>query len=1150
VPSTETAALLHATDWSRTALGPMDQWPQCLRLAVGICQSSRFPMFVWWGPQLINIYNDAYVPMLGQRHPRAFGRPARDSWDDIWSVVGPQADTVMAKGEATWNERVRLVMERHGYSEETWFTWSYSPILDESGAIGGLFCAVKEETPTILAERERDRLLERVESERARLASAFSQSPAFLAVLRGPEHVFEFANERYYDLIGRRDLVGKPVREAVPELGSQGFFDLLDRVYGTGEAYVGTNTRVLVRRPPGDELEAIYLDFVYQPMRDAQGAVEGILAHGIDVTEKTRAEGRDRFLLALDEAVRPLTDPAAITAASARRLAEYLDADRCAYADVAEDEDTVDRVGAYTLAGPDIALHARIADYGEELRWLLRAGRSVVVRDVETHEPPLGTLAAYRNARVRAMIVVPLLKAGRLVGTMGVQQRTPRTWTPDEVELVRQVASRCWESIERARVERTLRESEARFRQLADAMPQIVYTARPDGHVDYFNRQWYEYTGLPEGSIGLESWKSVHTAEGLLRVLEVWPEALRSGEPYEIEYPLRRHDGVYRWHLGRALPIKDDEGRVVRWFGTNTDIHALREMKDAVASEKRVLEKIATGAPLPEALEEIARGAEAQSSEGMLCSILVLDEAGERLRHGAAPSLPEAYNQAIDGEPIGPSVGSCGTAAFQRRPVFVTDIANDPLWEGYKGLAAAHGLAACCSTPVIGSDGTVLGTVAMYYREPHHPGPHDVELIQSATRLAGIVLERELVDRRLRQSLEAEQAARAEAERAGRMKDEFLATLSHELRTPLTAILGWTRILRLKPDLSGDILQGVDVIERNARAQTTIIQDLLDMSAIISGKVRLSVQPVDLPALVQAALDTAMPAAQAKQIRIESALDPEAGLPITGDPSRLQQVLWNLLTNAVKFTPREGRIRVVLERVGAQVEVRVSDSGAGIAPEFLPHVFDRFRQADASTTRRYGGLGLGLSIVKQLVELHGGSVSASSEGPGRGATFVVTLPVSPVSQEMAPAAASVPPSPSSPPAAPAETYAEVAGLRVLLVDDDADAREMVKRLLEERRSVVATAGSAEEALRLLRESQFDVLISDIGMPGEDGHALIRQVRSLGPEAGGDVPAVALTAYARPEDRTKAMRAGYQVHAAKPVEPGALFSLIARLARRA
>jgi signal transduction histidine kinase/CheY-like chemotaxis protein len=443
----------------------------------------------------------------------------------------------------------------------------------------------------------------------------------------------------------------------------------------------------------------------------------------------------------------------------------------------------------------------------------------------------------------------------------------------------------------------------------------------------------------------------------------------------------------------------------------------------------------------------------------------------------------------------------------------------------------------------------VRGPDGLTYPVARAPSARDEDLIRSATHLAGIVLEKDRVDRRLRRSLEAEQAARGEAERASRMKDEFLATLSHELRTPLNAILGWTRIIRLKSDIPADLVQGVDVIERNARAQATIIQDLLDMSAIVSGKVRLNTQPVDLALLARAAVDTSAPAAHAKQIQLACVVETEGDTLVSGDGSRLQQVLWNLLSNAVKFTPREGRVDVAVRRDGSSVEVSVSDSGAGIAPAFLPHVFDRFRQADASTTRHHGGLGLGLSIVKQIVELHGGTVRAASPGLKRGATFTVSLPVAVVRPEAEPEAAR-PQAPGWPRLdVPASEHSEVENLRVLVVDDDLDAREVVRRLLEEQRAQVWTAGSAEEALGQLGARRFDVLISDIGMPGEDGHALIRRVRALGPAQGGDVPALALTAYARPEDRASALRSGFQQHAVKPVEPGALFALVASLARR-
>src|SRR6185369_4421098 len=337
----------------------------------------------------------------------------------------------------------------------------------------------------------------------------------------------------------------------------------------------------------------------------------------------------------------------------------------------------------------------------------------------------------------------------------------------------------------------------------------------------------------------------------------------------------------------------------------------------------------------------------------------------------------------------------------------------------------------------------------------------------------------------VRDLLESERSAHRETERASRIKDEFLATLSHELRTPLNAVLGWSQLLRKNHDSQSDVGKGLEIIERNARSQAQIIDDLLDMSAIISGKIRLDVQPVDVASVVRATIDSISPAAQAKGIRLQVVLNPDAGL-VRGDPNRLQQVFWNLLTNAVKFTPKNGRILIVLARANSHLEVEVSDNGEGIDPSFQPHIFDRFRQADASITRRHGGLGLGLSIVKQLVEMHGGEARAQSEGLGQGATFRVELPVMVTSASVQAAGAETQPqveSENGP--GPERGNINLQGLKVLVVDDEPDTRLLLRQLLEDCNGTVITASSAEEALQVLTREAPDVLVSDIGMPAED-----------------------------------------------------------------
>jgi signal transduction histidine kinase/ActR/RegA family two-component response regulator len=451
---------------------------------------------------------------------------------------------------------------------------------------------------------------------------------------------------------------------------------------------------------------------------------------------------------------------------------------------------------------------------------------------------------------------------------------------------------------------------------------------------------------------------------------------------------------------------------------------------------------------------------------------------------------------------------------------------------------------------VVSRSGEVIGGLFFGHPEPGVFAPRTERIIEGVAAQAAVAVDNARLYEDVKraaaertQLLDAERAARAEAERASLMKDEFLATVSHELRTPLNAILGWAQLLRMGTDEPGELEEGLEAIERNSRAQAQLIEDLLDMSRIISGKVRLDVQAVDLAEVVNAAVESVRPSADAKGITLRKVLDPLAG-PVSGDPNRLQQVVWNLLSNALKFTPRGGKVSVLLERVNSHLEVTVVDTGAGISPAFLPHVFERFRQADGSTTRSAGGLGLGLSIVKQLVELHGGTVRAKSAGEGQGATFTVMLPLAPVRetfQRQHPAT----PSPSS----LASSGVDLTGVRILLVDDERDTLEVVRRVLVQCHAEVATASSAYEALKLLSSLRPDVLLSDIGMPVKDGYQFMQELRRRTPEEGGRTPAIALTAFARSEDRTRAMMAGYQVHISKPIHTHELLATVASLVGR-
>ncbi|MFY9607182.1 MAG: MASE1 domain-containing protein [Blastocatellia bacterium] len=411
-------------------------------------------------------------------------------------------------------------------------------------------------------------------------------------------------------------------------------------------------------------------------------------------------------------------------------------------------------------------------------------------------------------------------------------------------------------------------------------------------------------------------------------------------------------------------------------------------------------------------------------------------------------------------------------------------------------------------------------------------------------RMTGVcmdVTERKQAEREREDLLAREQAARAEAEAANRAKDEFLALVSHELRTPLNAIVGWVEILLVNSGRDEALTaRALEVIKRNAELQTRIIGDILDVSRIITGKLQLEMRPVELPAVIQSAISAVQPAAAAKNVHLRSGLEPTD--PLSGDPQRLQQIVWNLLSNAIKFSSAGGEVEIRLRQIGANAQITVSDAGEGIPPEFLPRLFDRFSQADSSTTRKYGGLGLGLSIVQQLVELHGGTVKADSAGKERGAVFTVTLPCEPgrtesIIQERAPNDGK----------RRSERAQALAGLRILIVDDDADSRDALAALLVLHAAEVRSAATVRSALDVLTEWQPHVLVSDIGMPDEDGYDLIREVRARAPGDGGPIPAIALTGFAAMEESERALAAGYQIHLGKPVEANQLVKVIASLA---
>jgi len=513
----------------------------------------------------------------------------------------------------------------------------------------------------------------------------------------------------------------------------------------------------------------------------------------------------------------------------------------------------------------------------------------------------------------------------------------------------------------------------------------------------------------------------------------------------------------------------------------------------------------------------------------------VVDPRHDRLRCNAMwrPPSDAAPPEETDGaRTLGRAEELAGRVWASGKPEWLADLASDKDI-GRSAWPAQAGFRAALAFPVVLS-GQVLGVMEFFSRHVRQPEDDVLQMMDAIGAQVGQFYERKRAEDEVR-------AAYEEARAANRAKDEFLATLSHELRTPLSAIVGWTHMLRTGGLDPATTARAIETIDRNARVQTQLISDILDVSRIVSGKLHLDVRPLELASTIAAALDTVRPSADAKGVTLESSLETTA-LPVSADPDRLQQVIWNLLANAIKFTPRGGRVELRLRRADTHAEIVVQDTGPGIPRAFLPHVFERFRQADGSSTRAHGGLGLGLAIVRHLVEAHGGTVRADNAPEGTGSVFTVRLPV--MGHEPQTLAASG--------AAPLETLSrsrDLEGLRVLVVDDEPDTREMVSAILKSQGAQVEAAGSAAEALAAIPRSRPHILVSDVEMPGQDGYELIRKVRGLPAEEGGRIPAAALTAYARPEDRMRALMAGYQIHVPKPVQPAELVAVVASLSGR-
>ena len=768
------ARLMRAHDWAGTAVGAPQQWPQSLRSVVNLMLGSGFPMFVAWGPQLEMLYNDGYAEILGRKHPASLGAPFRQVWYDILTDIMPFVQRALA-GETFFMENLPLRMQRKGEEEDTWFTFSYSPVIDEAGRTAGFYCACAETTATVLAERHQ-------RAEQERLQALFQQAPGFLCVTTGPEHVYEVVNPGYLELVGHRQLLGRRVRDALPEVVEQGYVALLDDVYRNGRPYVGRSARVLMDKEVGGPRVEAFVDFVYQPLLDSQGRVHGIFTYGHDVTEQHRAQQ---------------------------------------------------------------------------------------------------ALLAFSNS-----------------------------------------------------------------------IPAIVWQASPSGKLERFNSQWQAFTGQDQAHALVYGWSEALHPEDGPHMWEVWKAARAGGQEWTVEHRLRRADGSWRWFLTRAVPQKDSGGRVLRWFGTTSDIEEAR---------------------------------------------------------------------------------------------------------------------------------------------------------------------------RTAQALQA----------ADRQKDEFLATLAHELRNPLAPIRTAVHLLSMPGVAEHTRTRAVEIVGRQVSHMSRLLDDLIDVARITQRRLVLKPEWVRVQAVVDTAIEAATPAAEAKRHTLTAAME-QPQQWVHADPVRLAQVLSNLLNNACKYTDPGGQVRLEVRSDGADILFAVTDSGIGMSAEALENVFAMFAQEQSALERSEGGLGIGLALAKGLVELHGGSIRASSPGIGAGSRFEVRLPNAPRAEEEAGA---------QPAAAPGATGS---GRVVLLADDNVDAVEVLAELLRMADHEVHVASDGTAAADLAARVRPHVMVLDIGMPGLNGYEVARQVRAQ--PWGREALLVAATGWGQEEDRRKAMDAGFDLHLTKPFSPEQLLEAIASLPR--
>ncbi len=1232
-PAGEMAQLIGRHDWASSPLGPPPSWPRALQTTVDLMLASQFPMFVAWGEQRCLIYNDAYSLILGNKHPDALGAPFRQVWNEIWDEVGPVAERAFANQSSYYQDRP-LQMVRNGYLEQTYFTFSYSGVRGDSGAIEGMFCVCQETTAAVVAERQRV-------DETDRLRQLFQQAPGFMAMLRGPDHVFEMTNTAYQRVAGFRDLIGKPIRQAIPELEGQQFFELLDTVYASGEPYVARGMPARVQRMPDAALEDLFINFVYQPIVAADGSVTGIFVEGSDVTEQYLAqqelaqnlrrleeiESRQAFQLELADRIRDLADPEQITATASEMLGRRLNVDRVVYAEVSENQQTFVLARQWVREGvaPVLAGVRQLDDFGPLMVAELGAGRTSANADVRTDPRTVQHADSYLAMGVAANLGIPLVKSGQLVAVLNLHRGTPGDWDPNDVELVRETAERTWAALQSARAHAALKEERDQSQHILENMIEGFILLDSAWRVTQINAEALAIGQRSEqevlGRSHLEVWPNVADSgldqlyrrvarTGAAETLEyqhsftdggqVWVEvrchpwldgglavfvrdiserkhseeilvasersARHAAEQAESERRLLdalldavpvgigmsdnagklvRVNRANRELWGEALPLSHDVDAYAEWKGWWADGSARHGQR--LAPHEWALARVLRGEQAHDDLVEIEPFGAPGTRRTIVLSGAAVRDARGRIVGGVVAQMDVTGREAAE-RALRESEAKFRTITnamphmvFSALPNGDHDYFNEQ-WYAFTGVADGDTNGERWAE-VLHPEDRARG-LAQWHRSLASGAPYEMELRvchrsgQYRWILARALPIRDDAGAIVRWMGSAtdihDQKLTQEALRSADLrKDEFLAMLAHELRNPLAPISAGADVLRLTRVDEKRVRQISELISRQVKHMTSLVDDLMDVSRVTRGLITLDNTMLDARQIVADAVEQVRPLIDARGHKLEVHTPPASAF-VEGDQKRLIQVVTNVLNNAAKYTPQGGRIVLKMDASAEQVVISVADNGIGMGPDMVGRVFELFAQAERTSDRSQGGLGIGLALVKSLVDLHGGTVTATSGGPDLGSEFTIRLPRAGLPQVAGERLGGATLAPALRP------------LRVLVVDDNADAALMLGMFLESAGHQVSVEHNARGALVRAHRDEPDVCLLDIGLPDMDGNELARQLR--GQPGGERAVLIAVTGYGQEQDRQQTAAAGFDHHFVKPVDAEQLLALLAGLQR--